>query len=83
MIWRDISRRDKWLEKGNSIEPFAESAAELTAQLHRKGLHHRDLYFCHFMLRAEPRDVRLIDAARVQQLPGGPMRIRWIVKDLA
>jgi hypothetical protein len=74
---------DKWLEKGNSIEPFIESIAELAARLHRADLHHRDLYCCHFMLRPEPMDVRLIDAARVRPLPGGLMRIRWIIKDLA
>jgi Lipopolysaccharide kinase (Kdo/WaaP) family len=74
---------DKWIERGNSIEPFIETVAALAARLHRANLHHRDLYFCHFMLHAEPMDVRLIDAARVQRLPSGPLRLRWIVKDLA
>ncbi|HWB53198.1 MAG TPA: lipopolysaccharide kinase InaA family protein [Tepidisphaeraceae bacterium] len=74
---------DKWLERGQSIDPFIEPVAELAAQLHRAGLHHRDLYICHFMLRADPKDVRLIDAARVRSLPRGPLRLRWIVKDVA
>ncbi|HEY1687101.1 MAG TPA: lipopolysaccharide kinase InaA family protein [Tepidisphaeraceae bacterium] len=74
---------DKWLAKENSIEEFVEPVALLAAKLHKANLHHRDLYFCHFMLSRESHDVRLIDAGRVQQLPGGLRRVRWIVKDLA
>jgi len=52
--------------------------------LHVVGLHHRDLYLCHFMLKmdADPFDVRLIDPARVRVLPRLLAR-RWINKDLA
>jgi heptose I phosphotransferase len=60
--------------------------AELAATLHAKGLHHRDLYLCHFFARgadaAENVELRLIDAARVNKLPRWFAR-RWIVKDLA
>jgi hypothetical protein len=74
---------DKWVGRGDSIIPFVATVASLSARLHRANLHHRDLYFCHFMLRGDPMDVRLIDAARVQRLPAGPMKLRWIIKDLA
>ena len=74
---------DKWIAHGNAITPFIESVSQLTARLHRADLHHRDLYTCHFMFRADPMDVRLIDAARVQRLSRNPTRLRWIVKDLS
>lgn len=74
---------DKWLEEGVPVADFVDAVAILTANLHQAGLRHRDLYFCHFMLRNAPRDVRLIDAARVAKLPRGPTRFRWIVKDLS
>lgn len=59
--------------------------ARLAARLHGAGLHHRDLYLCHFFVAELPPelDVRLIDAARVRRLPRWPLRRRWIVKDLA
>jgi hypothetical protein len=67
--------------------PFAallEPTADLAAKLHGEGLHHRDMYLCHFFAREnDPSDLRLIDAARVRRLPGWPTRRRWIVKDLA
>ena len=74
---------DKWIDRGDSIVAFIGTVAALSARLHGANLHHRDLYFCHFMLRGDPLDVRLIDAARVQRLPAGPLKWRWIVKDLA
>jgi heptose I phosphotransferase len=67
--------------------PFAKvlnATADLAATLHARGLHHRDLYLCHFFAReTDPSDVRLIDAGRVRRLPPWPVRRRWIVKDLA
>jgi hypothetical protein len=67
--------------------PFAsilQSTADVAAKLHQSGLHHRDLYLCHFFVRStEPNDVRLIDIARVRRLGGFLTRQRWIVKDLA
>lgn len=74
---------DKLVRKGMVFERIAKPIAELAAKLHRANLHHRDLYLCHFFVRRDPLDIRLIDAARVKRLPGWPFRMRWIVKDLA
>jgi heptose I phosphotransferase len=55
----------------------------LAARLHASGLHHRDLYLCHFFVKtSDDLELRLIDAARVRPLPW-LFRQRWIVKDLA
>lgn len=72
------------VRRGMPLEPLIEPIAALAARLHGSGLHHRDLYLCHFFVRqeAEQIDLRLIDAARVRQLPRW-FRQRWIVKDLA
>lgn len=76
---------DKLLESGGvTFDSILESTADLAAKLHKSGLHHRDLYLCHFFVReSDPKDVRLIDAARVQRLGGVFTRGRWINKDLA
>lgn len=75
---------EKAVREGLAFEAILEPTADLAAKLHRAGLHHRDLYLCHFFVRPEaPTDLRLIDAARVRRLPGWPLRTRWIVKDLA
>jgi hypothetical protein len=77
---------DKLIESGLPFERLLIPTAELTAKLHSAGLHHRDLYLCHFMARCEgsgPAELRLIDAARVRPLPGALTRRRWIVKDLS
>jgi hypothetical protein len=62
--------------------------SELAAKLHDAGLHHRDLYLCHFFSRAagdrsSEVEVRLIDAARVDRMRSVLTRWRWVVKDLA
>ena len=75
---------DKLIAGGVAFDRLLEPTASLTAALHSAGLHHRDLYLCHFFVRLdEPVDVRLIDAARVKPLPGWLTRRRWLVKDLA
>jgi Lipopolysaccharide kinase (Kdo/WaaP) family len=77
---------DKLIESGLPFDRLLIPTADLAARLHGAGLHHRDLYLCHFMARCEenqPPDLRLIDAARVRPLPGPLTRRRWIVKDLA
>jgi hypothetical protein len=76
---------DKYISRGGKFETVLASTAELAANLHNAGFHHRDLYLCHFMVRAvnELAQVKLIDAARVGRLPGWPLRKRWIIKDLA
>ncbi len=77
---------DKMVEGGFSFERILNPTAELAAALHNSGLHHRDLYLCHFMVSnhadRQP-EIRLIDAMRVRELPGPLTRRRWIVKDLA
>ena len=75
---------DKLVEAGLAFDRLLEPTARLAAKLHASGLHHRDLYLCHFFARVTEAsvDLRLIDTARVRPLPrffGG----RWVVKDLA
>ena len=75
---------DKLIEGGMPFDRILEPTADLSAKLHAAGLHHRDLYLCHFLVkRDEPADVRLIDAARVARLGSVFTRQRWIKKDLA
>jgi hypothetical protein len=89
IITEDLSgyrAADKLIEAGTkTFDQLLEPTADLAAKLHRCGLHHRDLYLCHFFARVEGEasDVRLIDAARVARLGGIFVRGRWIVKDLA
>jgi UDP-glucose:(heptosyl)LPS alpha-1,3-glucosyltransferase len=79
---------DKLLEAGFPFDSLLTATGTLAASLHTRGLHHRDLYLCHFMVRPEEHgdespQVRLIDTARVRALRGIFGRSRWIVKDLA
>jgi hypothetical protein len=81
-----FSPADKAVEAGFPFERVLGPTADLAAKLHRAGLHHRDLYLCHFMVRGAEdgmEEFRMIDAARVRRLPGMLTRRRWIVKDLA
>ncbi len=64
------------------FEHLLTATADLAAALHAAGLHHRDLYLCHFMVAADG-DVRLIDVARVARMRNPLTRRRWVVKDLA
>lgn len=76
---------DKAIGEGVAFEELLEPTADLAALLHGRGLHHRDLYLCHFFIRMEndKPELRLIDAARVRRLGNFLTRRRWIVKDLA
>ena len=82
---------DKLLEAGRvTFDRLLEPTADLAAKLHASGLHHRDLYLCHFFVpqdagdaAAGAADLRLIDCARVKRLPRVLVRRRWIVKDVA
>jgi hypothetical protein len=77
---------DKVLPAGAAtFEQLLEPTADLAARLHvSAGLHHRDLYLCHFFVNtADPADLRLIDCARVKKLPARLTRARWVVKDLS
>jgi hypothetical protein len=90
VIFEDLSGytpADKLLEAGTPFESILTCTAELAAKLHSANLHHRDLYLCHFMIKPGEKsntfDTRLIDTARVGELPRFLTRQRWIVKDLA
>jgi hypothetical protein len=88
VIFEDLAgfhASDKLLQQGQPLSRLLEPTASLAAKLHNAGLHHRDLYLCHFFttITGDPPQVRLIDTARVKPLPGVLTRTRWIVKDLA
>jgi hypothetical protein len=73
-------------DQGVPFETILEPTADVAGRLHAAGLHHRDLYLCHFMVKLDDGDgvdVRLIDTARVARLTNPLTRRRWIVKDLA
>jgi len=78
---------DKLLEAGGAtFDELLAPTADLAAKLHTAGLHHRDLYLCHFFIppkRGEGTELRLIDCARVKELPRFLTRYRWVVKDLS
>jgi hypothetical protein len=75
---------EKLVASGLPFDELLQPTAGLAARLHSAGLHHRDLYLCHFFAKeSNPADLRLIDPGRVKSLPGWPLRRRWIVKDLA
>lgn len=78
--YRDV---EKLVQSGTPFEALLEPTADVAAKLHAAGLHHRDLYLCHFFVRPDDRDVKLIDVTRVSRLGGILTRGRWIVKDLA
>lgn len=80
----DFRPADKLIAEGLAFEKLLEPTADLAALLHTRGLHHRDLYLCHFFVKmdGDSPQLRLIDAARVRRL-GFLTRRRWIVKDLA
>jgi hypothetical protein len=99
-VWLDLAGYtpgDKLVAGGLPFERLLGPTADLAGRLHKAGLHHRDLYLCHFMSKADHvavdaaadapsgagHDVRLIDVARVRRLPGFLTRRRWVVKDLA
>jgi hypothetical protein len=42
---------DKLLESGFSFDRLLAPTAKLAALLHTRGLHHRDLYLCHFFVQ--------------------------------
>jgi hypothetical protein len=84
----DFAPADKLLETGFPFDRLLAPTAKLAALLHTRGLHHRDLYLCHFFVRGQASEhadleLRLIDTARVRKLPNLFGRSRWIVKDLA
>src|SRR5947207_761846 len=81
---KDFRAADQAIACGFPFDRLIEPTADLAARLHASGLHHRDLYLCHFFVKAggDDLELRLFDAARVRRLPW-LFRQRWIVKDLA
>ena len=78
---------ERLVRDGMPFDLLASATAGVARKLHSAGLHHRDLYLCHFLVRVRGDrscdvDVALIDAARVRRLPL-LFRRRWIIKDLA
>ena len=55
-IWQDLAGytpADRLIESGGmTFDQLLAPTADLAARLHARGLHHRDLYLCHFMVRA-------------------------------
>jgi hypothetical protein len=77
---------EKLVAAGTPFETLLAPTADLAAKLHEAGLHHRDLYLCHFFAKVEASgdvDVKLIDAARVARMNNSLTRWRWVIKDLA
>ena len=77
---------EKMVAAGTPFESLLEPTADLAARLHEAGLHHRDLYLCHFFAKIDEAgvaDVKLIDAARVARMTNFVTRWRWVIKDLA
>jgi tRNA A-37 threonylcarbamoyl transferase component Bud32 len=60
-----------------------EKVANIVARMHSKGLHHQDLYLCHFLCGSEQDGLplTLIDLQRVER--SRRLSWRWQVKDLA
>src|SRR5688572_8422337 len=57
---------EKRVQRGLPFASIFAGTARLAAQLHDRGLHHRDLYLCHFFSKLEGEtlaELRLIDAA--------------------
>jgi heptose I phosphotransferase len=80
----DYADCEKLVASGLTFGRLLEPTALLAARLHKAGLHHRDLYLCHFFAKVDGGgvDLKLIDPGRVGELAGW-FRQRWIVKDLA
>src|SRR5688500_15588439 len=76
---------EKMVAAGTPFETLLEPTADLAAKLHAAGLHHRDLYLCHFFAKVDAGvvAVKLIDAARVARMNNFLTRWRWVIKDLA
>jgi hypothetical protein len=81
----DMIPADRAIREGTPADAALTRIASLATKLHNSGLHHRDLYLCHFFIDpCNPEvDVHLIDPGRVSRLPMFPLNLRWIVKDLA
>jgi len=71
---------DEWL---GIKEDLIKDVAKIVGKMHANGLHHQDLYLCHFLCGSEKygRPLTLIDLQRVRKHRKLPRR--WQIKDLA
>jgi len=88
-----VMKLDQWVEKNHRVRETNEWApikrelikyvAEIVGRMHANGLHHQDLYLCHFLCGSEKYGLplTLIDLQRVRKHKKLPKR--WQVKDLA
>ncbi|MDL1959931.1 MAG: hypothetical protein LWX01_13110 [Deltaproteobacteria bacterium] len=90
-----VMRLSEWVDRnlgeGSGINPqvlsskrkIIEEVANIVARMHSAGLHHQDLYLCHFLCGSEQDGLplTLIDLQRVKRHRRLPRR--WQVKDLA
>jgi heptose I phosphotransferase len=90
-----VIRLSEWAERYLGVEfgsnpqvlsakrKIIEEIANIVGRMHSGGLHHQDLYLCHFLCGSEQNGLplTLIDLQRVEQHKSLPRR--WQVKDLA
>ena len=94
---QSVMKLEKWAEenltnpsKATSLRiqsiknQLIDEVAEIVGRMHRAGMHHQDLYLCHFLCGSRERGspLTLIDLQRVRR-PGGGLSFRWRIKDLA
>ena len=81
---RDLERSDGGKSRVLSVKrKIIEEMADIVGRMHSAGLHHQDLYLCHFLCGSEQEclPLTLIDLQRVKRHKRLPRR--WQVKDLA
>lgn len=83
---RPCEQLDHWLpqpEPWSRRRELIQTLARRIGRLHRAGLHHQDLYLCHWLVPVDERaaEPHLIDLGRVRK--HRQLSLRWIVKDLS
>lgn len=72
-VWLDLAGYtpgDKLVGGGVAFERLLGPTADLAGQLHKAGLHHRDLYLCHFMAKPAGASVSAVEAAAAAAAEG-------------
>lgn len=72
--WADAAHRDRALVR---------QLASIVRRMHALPVTHRDLYLCHVLVVIDRRELVILDWQRLKGEPGGRLRRRWFVKDLA
>ncbi len=72
--WADAAHRDRAIVR---------QLASIVRRMHALPVCHRDLYLCHVLFVADRRELVILDWQRLTGEPGGRLRRRWFVKDLA